>query len=92
MIFLIHSFEKIFDCSNKVFSTDIIVGIKTRLRKERFGVRILAIFFFKIQERLWGPKAITNEISSGVRSGVKRPGPEVDHSPYPSAGVGNEWS
>ena len=91
MIFLIHSFQKTFKSSNQVFSPDIIVGIKARLRIRRFGIRIPVIFFLS-QERLWGPQAIPNEISGGVRSGVKQPGREVDQSPSPSAGVGNERS
>jgi hypothetical protein len=78
--------------SNKIFSTDAIVGIKARPWIGRFGYSNFGNFFFKSQEPLWGPQAITNEISSGVRSGVKQPGPEVDHSPSLSSGVGNEWS
>jgi len=91
MIFLINSFQKTFKSSNKVFSPDSIVGIKARLRIRRFGIRIPAISFLS-QERLWGPQAIPNEKSGGFRSGIKQPGREVEHSPSPSAGGGNEWS
>lgn len=45
--FFLHSFQKTYKFSTKVFSTDTIIGIKARLRIGRFGIRIGEIFSFQ---------------------------------------------
>ena len=72
-----------------------MIGIVTRLRTGRSGVRFLTqakyvspLEMFAITHRL--TEWVVRLLSSGW--GVKKPGRETDHSPLSSSEVVNEWS
>ena len=70
-------------------SRDSSVGIASRLRAVRPGLRIVTeISFFSSQKRpnpVWGPPIDMVSRYRGCFTGLKRPGREADHSPLSSA-------
>ena len=74
-----------------------IVGVATRLRTERYGVRFLAgASDFSSRQNVHTASTAhqaSYSVGTGVHfRGVKWPGREVNHSSPPSAEVKSEWS
>ena len=80
-------FEKPASCSRY---SDWATGYTIRASKPSWGKK----FFSSVirSDRLWGPPSLLFSGYRGYLSGVKRPGPEVDHSSVSRAEVKNKWS
>ena len=73
-------------------SVSIVARSWARGLRFRIRVRAKIISLFKRPARLWGAPSLLFSRYRCSLPEVKRPGPNLDHSPASSAKLKNEWS